>query len=78
MTNPLTPELAYLTLAEIEAIELTVQLAGAFGRIVSDGEQRSNDLREFCAALHVIQRMVMAQGMARAFPEHFRLLGEKL
>jgi hypothetical protein len=45
-------------------------------RVVTNGPARAGDLAELTAAIHVIQRMVMAQAAARAYPGEFRLLGE--
>jgi hypothetical protein len=44
--------------------------------IVANGPTRTEDLAELTAAIHVIQRTVMAQAAARAYPGEFRLLGE--
>jgi Helix-turn-helix domain/Bacterial regulatory proteins, gntR family len=43
--------------------------------VVADGPTRDADLAELRAAVHLIQRTVLAQGAARAFPQEFRLLG---
>jgi DNA-binding transcriptional regulator YhcF (GntR family) len=45
-------------------------------RVVAAGANRSDDLAELRAACHVIQRAVLAQAAARAYPEEFRLLGD--
>ena len=45
-------------------------------RIVTNGPTRAEDLAEVTAAIHIIQRTVMAQAAARAYPKEFRLLGE--
>lgn len=44
-------------------------------RIVADGPTRESDLTELATAVHVIQRWIMAQAAARAYPGEFRLLG---
>jgi DNA-binding transcriptional regulator YhcF (GntR family) len=45
-------------------------------RIVTGGATRKGDLAELRGAVHVIQRAVLAQAAARAYPAEFRLLGE--
>jgi hypothetical protein len=42
---------------------------------VADGPTRNDDLAEVRAAVHVVQRAVLAQAAARACPVEFRLLG---
>lgn len=44
--------------------------------IVGDGPTREADLAELTAAIHVIQRAVMSQAAARAYPGQYRPLGE--
>ena len=43
--------------------------------VVADGPTRDDDLAEIRAAIHLIQRAVLAQAAARAHPSEFRLLG---
>jgi protein tyrosine phosphatase (PTP) superfamily phosphohydrolase (DUF442 family) len=43
--------------------------------VVADGPTRDDDLAELRAVIHVIQRTVLAQAAARAWPGEFRLLG---
>lgn len=43
--------------------------------VVADGPTRNDDLAELRAAVHVIQRAVLAQAAARAYLGEFRLLG---
>jgi DNA-binding transcriptional regulator YhcF (GntR family) len=45
-------------------------------RVVAGGATRNDDLAEFRAAFHVIQRAVLAQAAARAYQGEFRLLGD--
>jgi hypothetical protein len=45
---------------------------------VGDGPTRAADLAELTAAIHVIQRAVMAQAAARAYPGQYRPLGEAI
>ena len=44
--------------------------------IVGHGPTREADLTELTTAIHVIQRAVMAQAAARAYPGQYRPLGE--
>jgi hypothetical protein len=44
--------------------------------VVGHDKTRTNDLNELFVHLHAIQRSVMAQASARAYPEKYRLLGE--
>jgi hypothetical protein len=45
------------------------------GHVVADGPTKDSDLAEVRAAAHLIQRTVLAQAAARAYPQEFRLLG---
>lgn len=47
-------------------------------RVVADGLTRDDDLAELRAAVHVIQRAVLANAAARAFPTEIRKLGGEL
>lgn len=68
-----------LTESEHEAIEAAGQLATLISeRVIGSGPTRGDDIAEMEAALHVVQRMVMAQAAARAYPNSYRLLGEVL
>jgi hypothetical protein len=64
-----------LTAQEKDAIGLTVELADMLDRIVGDGPTRDADLTELISHVHAIQRSIMAQAAARAYPDKFRLLG---
>lgn len=65
-----------LTRDEKYAIDLTVELSNlVIQDIIGQGETREGDVREFVAVMHNLQRMIMAQAAARAYPEHYRLLG---
>lgn len=44
-------------------------------RIIADGPTKDDDIAEIRAAIHLIQRAVLAQAAARAFPHEFRQLG---
>lgn len=67
-----------LTDLESRALELTGELAGLLGRIVSEGPNRSRDLDELLSHVHQIQWPILAQGTARDHPRLYRLLGESL
>jgi hypothetical protein len=66
-----------LTADEQRAVDLAQELADAFGRIVGWGATRDRDLGEMHAKLRDIQRAVMAQAIARAYPDRFALLGNR-
>lgn len=66
-----------LTADEQRAVELTQDLADTFSRIVGWGPTRNRDLGEMHAKLRDIQRAVMAQALARAYPDRFALLGNR-
>jgi hypothetical protein len=68
----------YLTKDEIKAINLAGELAGLLLRIIGDGMTRTSDTTEAIEHIHVLQRMVMANAAARAYPGMFRLLGETI
>lgn len=65
-----------LTDDEQAAMDATVTLANALGRVVGDGPTRQGDLSELFGHVHAIQHAVMSQPFARAHPEEYRLLGE--
>lgn len=67
-----------LTDQEHAAIEAAGQLWNALCRIVGDGPSRAGDLDELRFHIHGIQRAVMKQAAARAYPDRYRLLGEVL
>jgi hypothetical protein len=68
-----------LTEAEREAVRQAGQLYTLIaGHVVAGGATRDDDLAELRAAIHVIQRMVLAQAAARAYPAEFRLLGARV
>ena len=45
-------------------------------RIIAHGPSRDGDITELTTAIHAIQRMVMGQAAARAYPGQYRLLGQ--
>lgn len=65
-----------LTDAEHRVMDLTVQLVNLLaGEVIADGPGRVGDVNEVVHAIHIIQRMVMGQAAARAYPDRYRLLG---
>lgn len=68
-----------LTEAEHRAMDLTVQLVNLMAsEVIADGRGRTGDINEVVQAIHVIQRMVMGQAAARAYPDRYRLLGSEI
>lgn len=65
-----------LTDLERRALDLTGELAGLFGEIVGPERSRGGDLAEIVAAIHVLQRYLMSQAAARAYPGQYRALGQ--
>lgn len=64
-----------LTEDEREALRLSGDLANRCARIIGDGPSAAADWAEMAAHLHVIQRTIMSQAAARAYPDQMRLLG---
>jgi hypothetical protein len=64
-----------LTPAEHDAIAQTAELWKTLCAITSDGPARDGDLRELIFHIHGIQRAVLKQAAARAYPDLYRLLG---
>jgi len=73
----LVPEhAATLTPAEHRVMDLTAELVNLIcGEVIGNGPSRGGDVREFVGHIHGIQRMVLAQAAARAYPGRYRLLG---
>lgn len=68
-----------LTADEHEAVRMAGRLYAFIAeRVVADGPTRDDDLTELRAAVHVIQRAVLANAAARAFPTEVRKLGGEL
>lgn len=67
-----------LTTQELEAMDMTAQLANKIHEIIGDGPTASADWSEAAAEIHVIQHRIMAQAAARAYPERFRLMGRTI
>lgn len=68
MTDLLTP-------AEHQAMRTTVDLYHQLARVVADGPSRPGDMAEVVHHIHGLQRMILAQAAARAYPDQYRLLG---
>lgn len=65
-----------LTVHEMRAIELTAELSKlVIGQVIGQQDARAADVAEFVGHIHVIQRMIMSQAAARAYPDKLRLLG---
>lgn len=64
-----------LTQAEHNAVTTAALLANQLAEIVGDGPSRAGDLAEAVHHIHAVQRMILAQAAARAYPERYRLLG---
>jgi chaperonin GroEL (HSP60 family) len=64
-----------LTDAEHAAMATTVTLANQLAEIIGDGTTSNGDIAEVVHHLHAIQRTILAQAAARAYPDRYRLLG---
>jgi hypothetical protein len=69
------PRCDLLTAGEHRAMELTVDLYHRLCRIARYGLGRSHDLAEVVHHVHALQRVILAQAAARAYPDRYRLLG---
>jgi hypothetical protein len=66
-----------LTDDEREAIRLAGELyTHIANKICGMGVEREGDLAELRVTIHHIQRLIMAQAAARAYPDELRLMGE--
>ena len=66
-----------LTAEEREAIRLAGELYTHIqDQVCGTGVTREADLAELRLTIHAIQRLVMAQAAARAYPDELRLMGE--
>lgn len=68
-------EVEMLTELEHEAMDLTAQLSRTMRAIIGDGLAAEGDVAEMVAAVHVLQRMILSQAAARAYPDRYRPLG---
>lgn len=66
-----------LTEDEHRAIALAGELMNLLRSIVGDGPHALAELAELVPPVHVIQRAVMKQAAARAYPDRYRLLGQE-
>ena len=66
---------ALLTEDEHRALADSAQLWNLLCTIVGHGPTRNGDLNELSTHIHAIQRTVMKQAAARAYPDRYRLLG---
>lgn len=64
-----------LTLSEHVALEQLGGLWDALCTIVGHGPSRGADCAEIAGHIHALQRAVLAQAGARAYPDRYRLLG---
>jgi hypothetical protein len=64
-----------LTQAEHNAVITAALLAEQVAEIAADGPSRDADIAEAAHHIHAVQRMILAQAAARAYPERYRLLG---
>lgn len=71
MDELLTPE-------ERRCLDVSGELAGRLRAIIGDGPTAHGDWAEAAAAIHVLQRMVMGNAAARAYPTEYRLLGQRV
>jgi hypothetical protein len=66
-----------LTESEFKAI----RLLGDFHNLCVNeivGKEISGDMQEIIHHVHILQRTIMKQAAARAYPKEFRLLGKKM
>lgn len=64
-----------LTPYEHETLALTGELVGRLHAIIGDGPTGDADRYEMVQAVHVVQKMILGQAAARAYPDLYRLLG---
>jgi hypothetical protein len=64
-----------LTEAEHEALAITAALAERLPPIFGNGPTTGIDLTVAWNHIHAVQRMILAQAAARAYPDRYRLLG---
>lgn len=67
-----------LTAAEVDVVMTLGRVWNEMCTIVGHGPTRDADLSEIVAHIHTLQRTVLGQAAARAYPDQFRLLGEVL
>lgn len=65
-----------LTDDEHQAVQMLGEVANMMGRIIGDGLTRRGDIAEAVHHVHNLQRMILAQAAARAYPAQYRLMGD--
>lgn len=75
----LTTSTGLMTDEEHHAMEMSAQLWNYINRhVVIAGHTRDSDLREIMFHIHGIQRALLGQAAARAYPDRYRLLGGQI
>lgn len=69
---------ALLSGPEHDAVALAERLAGDVAALVPPGPSQAADRDELVVHVHAVQRMILAQAAARAYPDTYRLLGGRL
>lgn len=64
-----------MTPLEHDAMAQSAELWNTLVAIAGDGPARDGDLQELAFHIHGIQRAVLKQAAARAYPDRYRLLG---
>ena len=64
-----------LTYKEREAVELVGQAASLIFEIITENGGLANDADEIAQACHIMQRFVLSNAAARAYPGEYRMLG---
>lgn len=72
------PKVELLTEAERLLVHELGAWWGSFIAVVGADVSRDGDLDEAIAHVHALQRMVLKQAAARAYPMEFRLLGGRV
>jgi hypothetical protein len=65
-----------LTNEELALVEDLGRIVERFGRVIGQGHARDSDVGDAMFHILALQRMVLAQAAARAYPMDFRLMGE--
>jgi hypothetical protein len=68
-------EQAFLTEEEHEILDLTSKLAERVRAWLGDGPAARGDWAELAGAIHVVQRQVLSNAAARAYPGRYRMAG---
>jgi hypothetical protein len=70
-----TSDPGLMTPLEHDAMAQSAELWNTLAAIAGDGPARESDLHELAFHIHGIQRAVLKQAAARAYPDRYRLLG---